>query len=114
MTETKEPEPSGRKRQEPKEMGSDALVAAFGLATRLRAHEVDWQLDAMLQRWLGNAQEELSRVYSEAGQSLYAQGEQDAGTTATDEAATASAHANPKGTDNVVDADYEIVDDEKK
>ena len=61
-----------------------------------------------------SAQEELSRVYSEAGQSLYAQGEQDAGTTATDEAATASAHANPKGSDNVVDADYEIVDDEKK
>ena len=61
-----------------------------------------------------SAQEELSRVYSEAGQSLYAQGEQEAGTTATNEAATASAHANPKGTDNVVDADYEIVDDEKK
>ncbi|HEV7702907.1 MAG TPA: molecular chaperone DnaK [Gemmatimonadaceae bacterium] len=61
-----------------------------------------------------SAQEELSRVYSEAGQSLYAQGEQDAGTTATDEAATASAQANPKGSDNVVDADYEIVDDEKK
>ncbi|HMA01508.1 MAG: molecular chaperone DnaK [Gemmatimonas sp.] len=61
-----------------------------------------------------SAQEELSRVYSEAGQSLYAQGEQEAGTTATDEAATASAHANPKGSDNVVDADYEIVDEEKK
>jgi len=61
-----------------------------------------------------SAQEELSRTYSEAGQSLYAQGEQDAGATATDEAATASAHANPKGSDNVVDADYEIVDDEKK
>jgi molecular chaperone DnaK len=61
-----------------------------------------------------NAQEELSRVYSEAGQSLYAQGEQEAGATATDEAATASAQANPKGSDNVVDADYEIVDEEKK
>ncbi|MDB4910890.1 MAG: dnaK [Gemmatimonadetes bacterium] len=61
-----------------------------------------------------SAQEELSRVYSEAGQSLYSQGEQEAGTTATDEAATASAHANPKGSDNVVDADYEIVDEEKK
>ena len=61
-----------------------------------------------------SAQEELSRVYSEAGQSLYAQGEQGAGTTATEEAATASAQANPKGSDNVVDADYEIVDDEKK
>jgi molecular chaperone DnaK len=61
-----------------------------------------------------SAQEELSRVYSEAGQSLYAQGEQEAGATATDEAATASAQANPKGSDNVVDADYEIVDEEKK
>jgi len=61
-----------------------------------------------------SAQEELSRVYSEAGQSLYAQGEQSEGTTATDEAATASAQANPKGSDNVVDADYEIVDEEKK
>jgi hypothetical protein len=59
VTETKEPEPSGRKRQEPKEMASDELVAAVGLATRLRAHEVDWQLDAMLGRWLVNAREEL-------------------------------------------------------
>ena len=61
-----------------------------------------------------SAQEELSRVYSEAGQSLYAQGDQNEGTTATEQAATASAQANPKGSDNVVDADYEIVDDEKK
>jgi molecular chaperone DnaK len=61
-----------------------------------------------------SAQEELSRVYSEAGQSLYAQGDTQEGTTATEEAATASAHANPKGSDNVVDADYEIVDEEKK
>jgi hypothetical protein len=56
---SKEPQPADRKRQEPKEMASDDLVSAFGLATRLRAHEVDWQLDAMLSRWLGNAQEEL-------------------------------------------------------
>src|SRR5215471_9254245 len=56
----KEPEAAGRKRQEPKEMTSDDLVAAFGLATRLRAHEVDWQLDAMLHRWLANAQQELA------------------------------------------------------
>jgi molecular chaperone DnaK len=61
-----------------------------------------------------SAQEELSRVYSEAGQSLYAQGEQEAGAAATDEAATASAQANPKGSDNVVDADYEIVDEGNK
>jgi hypothetical protein len=55
-----EPEAAGRKRQEPKEMTSDDLVTAFELATRLRAHEVDWQLDAMLRRWLGNALEELT------------------------------------------------------
>jgi molecular chaperone DnaK len=60
------------------------------------------------------AQEELTRTYSEAGQSLYAQGQTEAGTTATDQAASASAHANPKGSDNVVDADYEIVDETKK
>ena len=41
-------------------MTSDDLVAAFGLATRLRAHEVDWQLDVMLGRWLGNARSELA------------------------------------------------------
>ncbi|HEX5438126.1 MAG TPA: molecular chaperone DnaK [Gemmatimonadaceae bacterium] len=60
------------------------------------------------------AQEELSRVYSEAGQSLYAQGQQEAGAAATDQAADASAHANPGGQDDVVEADYEIVDEEKK
>ncbi len=60
------------------------------------------------------AQEELTRAYSEAGQSLYAQGQTEAGATATEEAASASAHANPKGTDDVVDADYEIVEEDKK
>jgi molecular chaperone DnaK len=60
------------------------------------------------------AQEELTRAYSEAGQSLYAQGQTEAGAAATDQAASASAHANPKGSDNVVDADYEIVDETKK
>ncbi|HEY9450213.1 MAG TPA: molecular chaperone DnaK, partial [Gemmatimonadaceae bacterium] len=64
------------------------------------------------------ASEELTRAYSEAGQSLYAQGEQAAGAEATAEAARESAAANPKGTDaqteDVVEADYEIVDEEKK
>ncbi|HEY0972040.1 MAG TPA: molecular chaperone DnaK [Gemmatimonadales bacterium] len=57
------------------------------------------------------ATEELSKVYSEAGQSLYAQGaqagdaaEQAAGAEATAGAASATA-------DDVVEADYEIVDD---
>jgi molecular chaperone DnaK len=61
-----------------------------------------------------SAQEELARVYSEAGQSLYAQGQQEAGAAATDQAADASAHAHPGGQDDVVEADYEIVDEEKK
>ncbi|HEU6452364.1 MAG TPA: molecular chaperone DnaK [Gemmatimonadaceae bacterium] len=64
------------------------------------------------------ASEELTRAYSEAGQSLYAQGDQAAGAQATAEAARESAAANPKGTDaqteDVVEADYEIVDEEKK
>jgi hypothetical protein len=59
--DNKEPEPSGRKRQEPGKMTSDDLVAAFGLATRLRAHEVDWQLDLPLQRWLEAARAELDK-----------------------------------------------------
>ena len=60
------------------------------------------------------AQEELARVYSEAGQSLYAQGQKEAGAAATEQAASASAHAQPGGPDDVVEADYEIVDEEKK
>ncbi len=62
------------------------------------------------------AQEELARVYSEAGQSLYSQGAasgdaatQQAGAEATAEAASAT-DANA----DVVEAEYEIVDEEKK
>ena len=54
-----EPEADGRKRREPKEMTSDDLVAGFGLATRLRACEVDSLLDVTLKRWLLSAQREL-------------------------------------------------------
>jgi hypothetical protein len=54
-----EPEPDGRKRQKPGEMTSDDLVAAFELATRLRAHEVDWQLDVTLKGRLLAALKEL-------------------------------------------------------
>ncbi len=63
------------------------------------------------------AHEELTRAYSEAGQSLYAQGQQAAGETATSHAAQESAADSPKGTDpkdNVVEADYEIVEEDKK
>ncbi|HEY7894544.1 MAG TPA: molecular chaperone DnaK [Gemmatimonadaceae bacterium] len=64
-----------------------------------------------------SAHEELTRAYSEAGQSLYAQGQQAQGETATSHAAQESAADNPKGTDHkedVVEADYEIVEDDKK
>jgi hypothetical protein len=59
VAETKEPEPSARKRQELKEMKIEDLAAAFGLATRLRAHEVEWKLDAALKAWLEAALAEL-------------------------------------------------------
>ncbi len=63
------------------------------------------------------ARTELEKAYSEAGQSLYAQGQQSAGEEATAHAAHESAADNPKGTDpknEAVEADYEIVDDAKK
>ncbi|MBX6333343.1 MAG: molecular chaperone DnaK [Gemmatimonadaceae bacterium] len=62
------------------------------------------------------AHEELTRAYSEAGQSLYGQGDRAAGEEATARAARESAADRPKGTDqsDVVEADYEIVEEEKK
>ena len=67
-----------------------------------------------------SAQEELTRVYGEAGSSLYAQNQ--AGEPGADQAAGtagAEAGAQPAGAtagkaDDVVEADYEIVDDDKK
>lgn len=64
------------------------------------------------------AQEELTKVFSEAGQAFYqaqaaqggAEGAADGG-PATDASATAEGSA---GADNVEEADFEIVDDEKK
>jgi hypothetical protein len=56
----KEPEPEGRKRQEPRAMSTDDLVAAFGLATRLRACEVTSMPDVILKQWLLAAQDELT------------------------------------------------------
>ena len=64
-----------------------------------------------------SAHEELTNAYSEAGQSLYAQGQHAQGETATSHAAQESAADNPKGTDrkeDVVEADYEIVEEDKK
>ncbi|HVO32105.1 MAG TPA: Hsp70 family protein, partial [bacterium] len=63
-----------------------------------------------------SAREELEKAYSEAGQSLYAAGQQAAGDEATARAANESAQDHPKGTDpkgGAVDADYEIVDEKK-
>ncbi len=67
------------------------------------------------------AQEELSRIYSEAGQSLYAQQGAAGGTPEGDPMAGAAAGAEaPAGAaagtpgDDVEEADFEIVDDDKK
>jgi molecular chaperone DnaK len=61
-----------------------------------------------------SAQEELTRVFSEAGQSFYQQ--QGAQTGQPEGGAgeqPAGAGAGPTGADDVVEADYEIVDDKK-
>jgi molecular chaperone DnaK len=64
------------------------------------------------------AQEELNRVFSEAGQSFYAQsqsaGEGAPAGGAPGEAPNAGAQSTPGGNEDVVEADYEIVDENKK
>ncbi|HJR62132.1 MAG TPA: molecular chaperone DnaK [Gemmatimonadaceae bacterium] len=61
------------------------------------------------------AQEELSRAYSEAGQSLYAQSQAGPqGTTAEQPAGTGEPAGTTAGKEDVVEADYEIVDEDKK
>jgi len=62
-----------------------------------------------------SAQEELTKVFSEAGQAFYQQQSQQAGPTG--EAAGTEPGAAPEGAapaDDVAEADYEIVDEEKK
>jgi molecular chaperone DnaK len=67
------------------------------------------------------AQEELTRAYSEAGQSLYQQqgaggagGPQPGGDGAGDKGPAAGSGPRPGGkADDVVEADYEIVDEKK-
>src|SRR5690606_40483548 len=56
------------------------------------------------------AQEELSKVYSEAGQALYAQGTATADDATQQQGAQATADA---AQEDVVEADYEIVDENK-
>jgi len=65
------------------------------------------------------AQEELNRVYSEAGQSFYAQSQSQPGTPPSGEAAGTGAGTSPPPgpggqKEDVVEADYEIVDEGKK
>jgi len=65
-----------------------------------------------------SAQEELSRAYSEAGQTFYAQSQSQPGAPPGGETAGAGAGTNPppggKKEEDVVEADYEIVDEGKK
>jgi hypothetical protein len=67
------------------------------------------------------AQEELNRVFSEAGQSFYAQSQSagasaEAGATADATGQPTSGGPTPGATphDDAVEADYEIVDESKK
>jgi molecular chaperone DnaK len=61
-----------------------------------------------------SAQEELTRVYSEAGSSLYAQNAQQGTPESAGAGPTSSAQPGAtQGADDVVEADYEIVDDKK-
>jgi molecular chaperone DnaK len=62
------------------------------------------------------AQEDLSKTFGEAGQSFYAQsqGAPDASQGGTEAGAPQGDGASSKPTDDVVEADYEIVDEAKK
>jgi molecular chaperone DnaK len=64
------------------------------------------------------AQEELNRAFSEAGQSFYAQsqaaGAETPGATSEPTAGAASGAQGGTGNEDVVEADYEIVDENKK
>jgi molecular chaperone DnaK len=66
-----------------------------------------------------SAQEELNRAFSEAGQSFYAQSQGGAGPTGGEggptggDAGTSGSTAGAPPKDDVVEADYEIVDDKK-
>ncbi len=61
-----------------------------------------------------SAQEELTRVYSEAGSSLYAQNAQQGSPESSGAGPAGGAQpGTTQGADDVVEADYEIVDDKK-
>jgi molecular chaperone DnaK len=64
------------------------------------------------------AQEELTKVFSEAGQAFYQQqaqagAEPDAGAAGATSGATQGGEPGAAKQDDVVEADYEIVDDKK-
>ena len=62
------------------------------------------------------AQEDLSKTFGEAGQSFYAQSQSapDAGQAGAEAASPQGDGSSTKPADDVVEADYEIVDDAKK
>jgi molecular chaperone DnaK len=60
------------------------------------------------------AQEELSKVFAEAGQSFYAQNQSTPGAEPTDGGPSTESKAEGGKPEDVVEADYEIVDDSKK
>jgi molecular chaperone DnaK len=59
------------------------------------------------------AQEELTKVFSEAGQSFYQQQAQDTSSQAPTDGAQAPSDGAQGQAEDVVEADYEIVDDKK-
>jgi len=54
-------EPGGRRHQLTEKMSSEDLAAAYGDATRLRAHELTWHLDGVLGNWMHDVRQELTR-----------------------------------------------------
>jgi molecular chaperone DnaK len=63
---------------------------------------------------INSAADNLARVYSEAGQAFYQQQNQQQQGAPSGAEAGAQENAQQPNPDNVVEADYEIVDDEKK
>jgi len=63
-------EPGGRNTRKPGEMDSDSIAAAYGHAARLRSHEVAYQLDLWLGKWMTDARDVLAkRGHLEPGES---------------------------------------------
>ena len=54
-------EPGGRTTHRPDEMPSEDLAAAYEHAARLRAHEVEYQLDLWLGKWMEAVRDVLAR-----------------------------------------------------